>query len=61
MYSSIRKLTQAWDHEKGAHLGALWWPGELGWWGGKDAQEAGDVCILIANSCCCIAETNTAF
>ena len=24
----------------------------------KEAQEGGDICILIADSCCCRAETN---
>ena len=27
--------------------------------GGKEAQEGGGVCIHRADSCCCIAETNT--
>jgi len=30
-------------------------------WVGRDVQEGGDifVCILMADSCCCITETNT--
>ena len=28
-------------------------------WSGREAQEAGDVCILMADACCCTAETNT--
>ena len=32
------------------------WGGE---WGGRKAQEGGDICIHIADSCCCMAETNT--
>ena len=27
--------------------------------GGREAQEAGDICILKADSCCCMAEANT--
>ena len=27
--------------------------------GGREAQEGGDICIHIANSRCCMAETNT--
>ena len=31
------------------------WDGE----GGREAQEGGDICIHIADSLCCTAETNT--
>ena len=35
----------------------------LEWWdevgGGREVQEGGDICILIADSCGCMAETNT--
>ena len=27
---------------------------------GRDAQEGGDICIIMADLCCCTAETNTA-
>ena len=27
--------------------------------GGREPQEEGDICILMADSCCCTAETNT--
>ena len=27
-------------------------------WSGREAPEGGDICILIADSCCCTAETN---
>ena len=30
----------------------------MGWEGGKEGQEGGDVCIHIADSLCCTAETN---
>ena len=29
--------------------------------GGRKAQEGGDICIHIADSLCCRAETNTTF
>ena len=34
-----------------------------GWDGGKgrEVQEEGDTCILMANSCCYMAETKTTF
>ena len=38
---------------QGAQLSFL----ERGGWGGREAQEGGGICIVIANSCC-IAETN---
>ena len=28
-------------------------------WGGGKVQEGGDICILMADSCCSVAETNT--
>ena len=38
--------------------------GELGGWDGgeggrRTVQEGGDICVLIADSLCCSAETNT--
>ena len=27
-------------------------------WSGREAEETGDVCILMADSCCSTAETN---
>ena len=27
--------------------------------GEREGQEGGDICILMADSCCCMAETNT--
>ena len=27
--------------------------------GGREVQEGGDVCMPMADSCCCVAETNT--
>ena len=44
---------------QGAELRALWhlegWDGEEG---GREAQVGGDICIHIAASQCCTAETN---
>ena len=31
----------------------------LGWGGGREAPKEGDICILTADSCCCMAETHT--
>ena len=28
-------------------------------WGGREAQEGGDICVTTADSLCCTAETNT--
>ena len=27
--------------------------------GGREVQDGGDICIPMADSCCCMAETNT--
>ena len=43
---------------QGAQFDALWWPRGAGWAGGREAQEGGDICILITDSQCCTAETN---
>ena len=37
-----------------AQLGALWQPRGVGW----EAQEEGDICIHMADSCWYMAETN---
>ena len=50
---------------KGAQPSALGQPREVGggWWDGAGdrswVQEGGDICIPTADSCCCMAETNT--
>ena len=44
---------------QGAQLGALWWPGGMGWDGGREAQEWEEICIFMADPHCCTAETNT--
>jgi len=33
--------------------------GEMGWRGGREVQEGGGIRILMADSCCCTAETHT--
>ena len=43
---------------QGNQTRSLWQPRGMGW-GGRKAQEEGDICILMADSCYCMAETNT--
>ena len=31
----------------------------LGWEGGRGSQEGDDICIIMADLCCCMSETNT--
>ena len=44
-----------------AQPSALWQPRGVGWGGGLggEIQEGGDICILMADSHRCVAETNT--
>ena len=44
-----------------AQPGALWQPKGVGWGGGLggEIQEGRDICVLTADSHCCMAETNT--
>ena len=45
---------------QGAQTGALWQPRGVGWGGGgREGQEGGDICTPMADSCWCMAETNT--
>ena len=45
---------------QGAQPGALGQPRRVGWDGsGKEFHERGNICIPMADSCWCIAETNT--
>ena len=37
----------------------MWWPREVGWGEGREVQERGDICIIMTDLCCCMAETNT--
>ena len=34
-------------------------PGDVGWGQGREAQDGGDTCIIMADLRCCMAETNT--
>ena len=42
----------------GTPASALWRPREVGRGSGREAQEGVDICIQIADSSCCTAETN---
>ena len=48
---------------QGAQPGALWQPKGAGWNGGgggrEKAQEKGDICVLVADSCCCMEKAKT--
>ena len=44
---------------QGAQLGALRQPRWMGCRGWREAQEGGDICIQLAHSLCCTAETDT--
>ena len=46
--------------KKGVLFTAMWWPRGLGWEGGREAQEGGDICTHMADSPCYTAGTNTA-
>ena len=40
--------------------GAPWQPRGWDWVGGdREVQEGGDICIPVADSCCCMAEIST--
>ena len=45
---------------QGAQSGTLWWPRGMGCRERKEAIEEGNVCIIVAGSHCCMAETNKA-
>ena len=45
---------------QGAQPGGVWQPGGMGWGGRWErVQEGGDMCIHMAVSCWCMAETDT--
>ena len=45
---------------QGTQTGALYQPRGVGGEGdGREVQEGGDICIPVADSCWCMAETNT--
>ena len=45
---------------QGAQSGTVWWPGGMGWGEGRGDREGGDICIIMTNLHCCVAETNIA-
>ena len=57
----IKQLVGSCYTAQGAQLSTLWWPGGVGCGDAREAQEGGDICILIADSRCSIAETNATF
>ena len=46
---------------QGTPTGAPYQPRCDGEGDGREVQEGGDVCIPMADSCCCMAEANTIF
>ena len=56
--SCVRQLVGNCCKAQGAQLGALWCPRGLGWGFGREVQKEGDMCIRIADSVCCTAETS---
>ena len=45
---------------QGAQPGALWQSRGVGWGGGgSEVQNGADICIPMADSCWCMAESNT--
>ena len=56
-----RSITSVYKaHFLSSQMGKEWaWRQGGGWGMGREAQEGEDVCILIADSCCCMEE-NTA-
>ena len=57
METTICKIDRQWEFIVWlrAQTGALGQPREVG----KEVQEGGDMCIPMADSCWCVAETNT--
>ena len=46
--------------ERSAQSSVMTYRGEMGGWNGREVQEKGDICILMADSWCCMAESNAA-
>ena len=44
---------------QGAQPGALWWSRGVGCGEGRKAQKEGDICIIMVDSHCCMAEIIT--
>ena len=43
-------------NQQGAHPGAPWLPRGMGV--GREAPEGGDICVIMADLSCCMAEIN---
>ena len=63
IYTTIYKTASSWEASylsAGAPLNSVRCDDLEGWDGGeREAQEEEDICILRADSRCCMAETNT--
>ena len=63
IYTTICKTASLWEASylsTGAQLNSVRCDDLEGWDGGeREAQEEEDICILRADSCCYMAETNT--
>ena len=62
-YITICKIDSQWEFavclrelKQGLHINLEGWDGEGD---GREVQEGGDTCILMADSRCCAAESNT--
>ena len=54
---SVVRWTAGENAAQGAQSGALWWPGGMGWVEEMEAGKGWDVCIIMADLHCCMAET----
>ena len=56
-------VKQSTDEKLLYYTGSSAWHSVMTWKGGirvlEEAQEGGDICIIMADSCCSMAETNT--
>ena len=59
MYYCI-KVDSQWEFLvwQGTQPGALQQPRGVGWGGGRDVQDGGDICVYMADSGWCLAEIN---
>ena len=63
IHTTVCKIDGRWESAvrcRELKPGALWQPGGVdGVGGGREVPEGGDIWIPVADSCCCMAETNT--
>ena len=63
IYITICKIDSQWEFDgwcREPNAGALWQPGGIGWGGcGWGAQDGGDTCVPMADSCWCVADAIT--